>query len=156
MDRRSDPARRLPDSYGFFHELNSQFRDMDTLGHINNVVLAAYYEDARVHFFVRLWGSNRRNDTDPYVMVANSTIDFLGEAPHPRTYRIGVGISKIGTTSVVVSEALFVDGTCIGLADVTIVNMIGTRPAPISEERRAKLAGSMLPFSSVPGGAARP
>jgi acyl-CoA thioester hydrolase len=150
MDRRSQPARRVEASYPFVHTLRSQFRDLDPLGHVNNVVVAAYYEDARTHFLSKRWGGGRSPRSRPegyYVLVVNVNIDYLGEALHPREFRVACGISRIGTSSVVVSQALFSEGTCIGLADATVVTMKGDRPAPIPDERRSALAEVLVDFS---------
>jgi acyl-CoA thioester hydrolase len=147
MELRAEPERRLESSYPFIHDLNSQFRDMDPLGHVNNVVLAAYYEDARVHFLATRWGGGRRRADAPYALVASTTIDYLGEALHPRPYRIGVGVNRIGTSSVVISQALFQNNVCLGLCDATLVNMLNGRPTPLSDERRDALAVSFTTFT---------
>lgn len=148
MDRRSQPARRVEATYPFVHTLRSQFRDLDPLGHVNNVVVAAYYEDARTHFLSKRWGGGPRRPDGYYVLVANVNIDYLGEALHPREFRIACGVSRIGTSSVVVSQALFSEGTCIGLADATVVTMMQGRPTAIPDERRASLSEVLVNFET--------
>jgi acyl-CoA thioester hydrolase len=149
MDLRSQPERRIEAAYPFVHELNSQFRDMDPLGHVNNVVLAAYYEDARVHFLATRWGGGRRRTDAPYVLVANNNITYLGESLHPRSYRIGVGVSRIGTSSLTISQALFQNGECLGLCDATLVNMMNGRPCPLSDERRDAMVTAQVSFAAA-------
>jgi len=150
MSRRSQPERRLESSYPFIHTLHSQFRDLDPLGHVNNVVVASYYEDARAHFLSKRWGGGPRRADQTYVLVANVDIDYLGEALHPRPFRVGVGVSRVGTSSLTISKALFMDGECIGLADTTLVNMHGGAPAPITDERRALLNDVMTTWAAQP------
>jgi acyl-CoA thioester hydrolase len=148
MDRRSQPARRVEASYPFVHTLRSQFRDLDPLGHVNNVVVAAYYEDARTHFLSKHWGGGPRRPDGFYVLVANVNVDYLGEALHPREFRVACGVSRVGTSSVVVSQALFSEGVCIGLADATVVTMLQGRPVPLPDDRRAALTRSLVDFSA--------
>jgi acyl-CoA thioester hydrolase len=151
MDRRFQPERRLESSYPFIHELRSQFRDMDALAHVNNVVVAAYYEDARTHFLANRWGGGQRRPDAPYVLVANVDIDYLGIAHHPRAFRIGCGVSRIGTSSLTVSQALFQEGICIGLCESTLVQMLGSEPTPITDERRTALSEVMVSFAITVG-----
>jgi acyl-CoA thioesterase FadM len=115
MERRHQPTRRLESSYPFIHELRSQFRDLDPLRHVNNVVVAAYYEDARTHFLRHQLGRSGGTAEQKmswaggpfHFLIANVEIDYLGVAHHPRAFRIGVGVSRIGSASVTISQALF-------------------------------------------------
>jgi acyl-CoA thioesterase FadM len=57
-------------------------------------------------------------------------------------------VSRVGTSSVVVSQALFSEGVCIGLADATVVTMLQGRPVPLPDDRRAALTRSLVDFSA--------
>jgi acyl-CoA thioesterase FadM len=50
MAKSFDPALLEPERYAFSVEITARFADMDSNGQINNVALAAAFEDARVRF----------------------------------------------------------------------------------------------------------
>ncbi|MFI7587000.1 acyl-CoA thioesterase [Spongisporangium articulatum] len=156
-NRRSEPRRRRIDSYPFVHELRSQFRDMDVLGHVNNVVIGAWFEDARAHFLRHHLGGGNPDHRSRHRVVANVEIDYLDEVLHPRAYRIGAGVLRVGTTSVTVSLALFAAGVglgdgggemCHALCDATLVTVEGHTPVPVSDAERETLTALRTPFSS--------
>jgi acyl-CoA thioester hydrolase len=155
MERRHQPTRRLESSYPFTHELRSQFRDLDPLRHVNNVVVAAYYEDARTHFLRHQLGRSGGAAEQKmswaggpfHFLIANVEIDYLGVAHHPRAFRIGVGVSRIGSASVTISQALFQEGACIGLCDTTIVCMDADGVRALDDDQRAPLEAARAEFA---------
>lgn len=84
---------RLP----FEVELPVRYRDMDTLGHVNNAVYATYLEQARYQYFDHVLGV-------PYeereMVLANVDIDFLRPLTlSDRTVRIACGVVTLGESS---------------------------------------------------------
>jgi acyl-CoA thioester hydrolase len=131
----SDPA-----AYPFVHPVSSRFADVDSLGHINNVAIAVFYEDARVEFMRTVFGRNIFRQDDPRSMVlAELTIRYLAEATHPGRYLVGLGIARIGRTSMVHHGALFRGGTLLGTVRSVLVNVEDHRPAELTASMRACL-----------------
>ena len=46
-------------TYPYFRRVIARFSDMDVEGHLNNVALASFYEDARVSFLREIAGAPR-------------------------------------------------------------------------------------------------
>jgi alpha-methylacyl-CoA racemase len=130
-------------SYPFVHTVRARFADVDSLGHLNNVAIVAYYEDARVEFLREVVGAGQagamtRNDPW-YVVLAEQTIRYLAQAEYPGTYQVAMGVARLGTSSAVLLAGLFADGRCVGLARNVLVHMVGAGTAPIEGERRTQL-----------------
>ena len=121
-------------AYPFHHEVRSRWGDMDSLGHLNNVALARYYEDARVTFHETALGGGLR------IVLAEITIRYLAESHHPGTYTIGMGVARVGTSSVTHLSGLFRDGVRVGTCRSVIVHTGPDGAAPLPQEARAALA----------------
>ncbi len=76
-------------------ELAVAWGEMDALGHVNNVVYFRYFESARIAYFSRLGASF--SPAGP--IVASASCDFLAPLAYPDTLRVGVGVTRVGTTS---------------------------------------------------------
>lgn len=61
---------------------------------------------------------------------------LLAEAHWPATIKVGIGMGRIGRSSVVVSYALFLEGKCIGVCDMTLVLVGDGGPTPFPEGNR--------------------
>lgn len=140
-----DPARRHAAAYPFVREIPARFGDMDLQMHLNNVAIASYYEDARATMNMRLFGADLfARKRDFRFVVLESRIRYLHEAPYPGTYRVGVAVTRIGTSSCVYGMGLFIDDVCVGLCDTILVNMTDAGPTAIPDDRRARLAAHGL------------
>lgn len=108
-------------SAGFPHHIveRLRFSDTDRQGHINNAVFATLFESGRVAF---LYDADR--DLPPagtQFVIAQLTIRFLGEMRFPGDVIVASGVSRIGTSSVTLSQALFVGDVRTATADSAIV-----------------------------------
>lgn len=93
-------------------------RDLDELGHLNNVAICAFYEESR------LWFSDRAltqfvtdGNAPPILVIVRLMFDFFSEGFYPGSYDIGVGVSHIGTSSVTWSMAMFDGPRLLGGCD---------------------------------------
>ena len=127
-----EPFRLQRASYPFFRQVIARFSDMDTEGHLNNVALASFYEDARVSF---LRTATQGNHAYRFV-IAQISINYLAEAHYPGSYDVGLGISRFGTTSFGIGCGLFIGDTCIGTCDTTQVTIGASKPVPLPQGLR--------------------
>ncbi|MBL7501884.1 thioesterase family protein [Frankia sp. CNm7] len=138
-----DPLRRDLARYPWVHDIRARFADVDNLGHINNVTVVAYYEDARATFNNQLLGLWREagsaKDGPFHFVVAQSRVDYLAEAHYPANYQVGVGIGRIGRSSVNYLAGFFHEGRCLGLCDAVLVHRTAGTTTPIPPDRRAIL-----------------
>ncbi|MFC7195480.1 acyl-CoA thioesterase [Halosimplex aquaticum] len=49
----------------FEHEVDVRYRDLDTFGHVNNVVYGTYCEQARVAYIEEVLGSTTSTSSPP-------------------------------------------------------------------------------------------
>ncbi|WP_306118664.1 MULTISPECIES: thioesterase family protein [unclassified Roseitalea] len=121
-----------------------RFGDTDQQGHVNNAVFATLFESGRVAF---LYDPERgMPPSGCQFVIAEITIRFAGEMNYPGEVRVASGVSRLGRTSVGLSQALFLDGRCVAMADSAIV-LIDThtrRPAALPDNARAALSSLML------------
>ncbi|THJ26116.1 acyl-CoA thioesterase, partial [Candidatus Frankia alpina] len=110
MDPRRDPERLSLASYPLSHPVQARFSDLDGNGHLNNVALASFYEDARITLDWRIFTDGKPVPFENFTFVAaNISIHYLAEARYPATYVVGCGVGRIGTSSFVHSAGLFRD-----------------------------------------------
>ncbi len=141
---RHDPRRLSQDLYPLRRAVTPLFGDVDALGHVNNVSIARYFEQARVLVMEELT-SALGGPAFERAVLARIEIDYLAEVFYPHEVVISTGVLKVGTSSLVLGSALFQHGRCVALA--TSID-VGTKPeggaAPISDEVRAVLDKYLL------------
>jgi acyl-CoA thioester hydrolase len=159
MDLRRDPQRLSLASYPLSHSVTARLSDLNAGGHLHTVALASFYDDARDALQRRIFGAGGGAGTgagpasgqDGFALVvAQSSVHYLGEATYPGTYLVGVGVGRVGQTSFTHSAGLFLDGVCLGLCDTVVVHLVDGAPAVIPPPRRAQIED--LAFPSRPGG----
>lgn len=134
---RPDLRRAEPDRYPFRVELQTRWGDMDPQRHLNNVMVGRYYEEARIRFL----GEVAERAGEPFRgVVAAVAVDYLTDVTYPEPVDVAVGVVSTGRTSVRVLQAMFQRGTCVGLADVTVVRRGADGVEPLPEPWRQALA----------------
>jgi len=110
----------LAENYPVSVVMQTRFQDIDPNRHLNNVAFAAMFENARVRLnrTLRPWGDRPRNERS---MVAAVTINYLREGQYPDDVEVSSGVSKIGSSSYVIAQAMFQNGQCIATCDSIIV-----------------------------------
>lgn len=116
-------------NYPFSATVQTRFQDLDPLGHINNVAMAALFESGRVLFNRTLETRHERNPDDRW-LIANVDISYLREGHFPGDVTIASGVGKVGRSSWTILSACFQDGKCVATCDCTIVwtNQEGAKP----------------------------
>lgn len=134
-----DAARLSQETYPVFVTVPSRFRDLDTLGHINNVAIGSFYEEGRASLNRTVFPPQTRHAHGMRLLIADVHIAYLAEAHYPGDIEVGAGILRIGSSSYTIALALFQKGRCVGTCETVLVNTDGTKPAPIPDEGRAAL-----------------
>jgi acyl-CoA thioester hydrolase len=118
---------------------NVRFGDLDPNQHVNNAVYATYFETGRV----TLMKSPEFGLTPPglaWIMV-RLDIHFRAELHWPGKIELGLGVVKLGRTSVTFEQVVFSEGRCVASA-ISVGVMIDEatrRPTPLTDEVVAKL-----------------
>jgi acyl-CoA thioester hydrolase len=145
-----NPLRLELATYPHRTEITLRFADVDPQWHLNNVRIAEYYQEARLSFFRHLstdLGYERAPDSR--TLIAHQSIDYLSEVTYPGSIVVGLGVSRIGTSSCSLAMGLFKDGTCAGLSTTTLVHGRADGAAPIPPALRALLERFLLPAGSL-------
>lgn len=134
-----DPARLDPASYPYSTSVETRFQDLDPLGHINNVAMAALFENGRVRFNRdNLVERQKRSPGDRW-LIARVEINYLAEGHFPDPIEVASAIGTIGNRSWTILSAAWQSGRCVGLCDSTIVYQAKDGKAPIGDDFRAEL-----------------
>ena len=139
----SDPS--PPPHRAQFKELRvipTRWMDNDHYGHVNNVAYYSFFDTAVNGFLIDATGVDIR-DLPAIGVVAESGCRFLSGASFPDTIHAGLGVERVGTTSVVYRIALFrgdEDAACaIGRFVHVYVDRTTRRPAAIPDVIRTAL-----------------
>lgn len=138
---RPDPARLDPAHYPHRTTIQTRFQDLDVLGHINNVAMAALFENARVRFNRALdlagWSGHRW-------LVAQVEINYLAEAYFPDDVEVATGIGDVGNRSWQILSAAFQNGACVATCDVVIVMSASGGLTTLPDDFRTGLEASRV------------
>lgn len=85
------------ENFNFTTPVEIRFRDVDSLGHVNNAVFITYMETARIKYMLNLIGS--RYLSDLRMILAEVTCTYRSPAYWGETLEIGVRITEIGNKS---------------------------------------------------------
>ena len=125
-----------PATYPHTDTIQTRFQDLDPLGHINNVAMAALFESGRVRFNrmvgLATWAGHRW-------LVARVEINYIAEGHFPADMEIATGIGEIGTRSWHILSAAFQEGAVIATCDTVIVMSGAGGATALPEDFRAAL-----------------
>jgi len=130
---RLDSTPRLED-FPYRLSDNVRFADLDPNEHVNNAVYATYFETGRVTLMKdRSLGLIPEGLT--WIMV-RLDIHFRAELRWPGKIELGLGVTKLGRTSVTFDQVVFSEETCVASAQaVTVLIDERTRkPAPLTND----------------------
>jgi acyl-CoA thioester hydrolase len=126
-----------PTSYPVLLEHDARYSDLDPSRRIGRDALVRWFEDARVavertRFGADLTGRMR-------LLLASVRVDVLAPLRVTGGYRIGLGVTHVGTSSFAYSYGVFADDECVATGESVSVHASGGRPAPLPASVRAAL-----------------
>jgi len=140
-----DRPPRLAD-FPYRHADNIRFADLDPNQHVNNTAYATYFESARVSL-IRDPARGLMPPGTGWVLV-RLDIDFRAELHWPGRIEIGLGITRLGRTSVTFAQGVFsAEGACAASAVATtvLIDRASRKPAPLPKAVIDGLSGLLLP-----------
>ena len=145
MKKNIDPLFTNINNYPNQLEIQTQFGDMDVLGHINNVSLCRYYESARTRFHFDIFGEDFFRKTDiAKGLLIDVHVRFLAETHFPKPVVVATGIKKIGNSSLTIAHGLFQDQRFSGYCEATMVMADQGKTVVITDEDRTKMQQLMM------------
>jgi len=137
-----DPALLDFSRYPFHHVVTTRYADVDSNQHINNVALAAAFEDARFRFDVAQGFAATMIDLR--MVIAANYIDYIDEAHYPEPLDLYVGTLDIGRTSWQLACLALQNGRPCAFSRATMVSTSNGKPAPLPDQCRILLDGARL------------
>jgi acyl-CoA thioester hydrolase len=134
----STQLRLEPSSYPVLIEHAARYSDLDPSRRIGRDALVRWFEDARVaverDVFGAALGARMR------LLLASIRVDVIAPLPISSTgYRIGLGVTHIGTSSFAYSYGVFVADQCVATGESVSVHADAGGPAPLPEAVRTAL-----------------
>ena len=126
-----------PSRFAFVHDITTRFADLDPNGHINNVAMAAVFEDGRVRF---IQGAGFREALGALrFMVVSVGIDYLAQAHFPGPLTCHTAALSVGTSSWTIQQLVLQSGAPVATARTTVVCTDGLRPVALPDPLRTLL-----------------
>jgi acyl-CoA thioester hydrolase len=113
---------------------NVRFADLDPNQHVNNAVYASYFETGRVTLMKdRSYGL--KPEGLAWIMV-RLDIHFRAELRWPGTIEMGLGVARLGRTSVTFDQVVFSEGRCVASAQSVnvLIDEVSRKPTPLTAE----------------------
>ncbi|NHN59793.1 thioesterase family protein [Halorussus rarus] len=122
----------------FTHDVEVQFRDLDTRAHVNHVVYAAYFERAKERLFEEVLGVPL---SEAPTVVRSLEVDYVAPIGPDRTVTAALGPIETGETSLTIEYELR-DGDDVAATGRTVSVYLGEdgRPASLPTAWREALA----------------
>lgn len=124
-------------------ELPVFWGDMDSLGHVNNIIYFRWYESSRIDYFAKvgLWSGESAATCGP--ILAAARCDFRRQVNFPETVRIGGRIERMGKSSLDMHHRVVTLGdgqiAAEGVSTVVYFDYAAGRSLPIPPELRGKI-----------------
>jgi acyl-CoA thioester hydrolase len=139
-----EPFRLERASYPVSVIVPARFRDLDTLGHLNNVALGSFYEEGRAQLNRAAFPLEMRHESGLRMLIADVHIAYLAEAHYPGDIEVAAGVGHIGRSSYTIALALFQNGACVGTCETVLVVTDDNGALEIPPAQRAALDGLRL------------
>jgi acyl-CoA thioester hydrolase len=123
----------------YSQQIQPRFNDTDALGHINNTVLAVWFEGARDPLF-RVFTPDL-NPTDWRLILAKFSVEFHAELFYGQPVEIRTWVSRVGNSSFDVSQQAWQqDKLCAsGVAVMVHYDFVGKSSVPLDAQQQANL-----------------
>ncbi|BCQ28643.1 acyl-CoA thioesterase [Caballeronia sp. EK] len=132
----------LPNAFRFWTEEKLRNADTDQFRHVNNAVIATFFEAARMEIFSPPQIRSLMDGAN--LAVVRLLIEFRTELHFPGHVGVGSAVIEVGNTSFRVRQSMFDDHdeTLCATAEAVCVLVHGEtgRPHPIAPELRAYLS----------------
>lgn len=105
--------------YKFWNTDKLRLTDVDHQHHVNNAVFAVLYTSVRADFLAA-YVRPLVDKSDMFAMV-KITIEYLAEMHYPGQVEVGIVIKRLGSSSIIFSQAMYKDGVCCSVAEAVMV-----------------------------------
>ncbi|QSQ31834.1 thioesterase family protein [Xanthomonas translucens pv. translucens] len=120
--------------------ISVRWRDMDSMGHVNNAKYISYLEEARVRWLLQVEGFSMRNRIAPVVAATN--VNYRRPIVWPNDIVVELFVERMGSSSITVGHRIVdqTDDSVLHSDGNVVVVWIDTetgKSAPLPDEIRA-------------------
>lgn len=135
------------EAYAHFERVETRWGDNDMYGHVNNVAYYAFF-DTVVNRWLIENGLLVPQASNHVFLVAETGCAYASEISFPASLQIGIGITRLGSSSVHYQLGVFEAGCSEAAAQGRFVHVLvekaSRRPVPIAGELRSRLESLLL------------
>ena len=128
--------------FDYWSVINTRWRDMDALGHLNHAIYLEYMETARVDVYTQLGFSGIRKDMDESTILGSMDVHYLSQVKHPASLDVGHRICRVGSKSFDFLAAIFIENeenpVCSALFKMVAFNYDLDKAIPVPDLIRQK------------------
>lgn len=121
----------------FTTDIDVRFRDIDTMGHVNNALYATYLEEARADYYREVLGVSL---PDVDTVLVRLEVDFQAPIDHEDSVAVVLQIPELGESSIPMEYEVRTDGDLAATAKTVQVTWNrekgSSRPIPDDWRRR--------------------
>ncbi|MFP6581742.1 MAG: thioesterase family protein [Candidatus Hydrogenedentota bacterium] len=120
--------------------IDTRWRDLDQLNHVNSAMYLTYFEIARMDYFgsVGLHELKKPGVVGP--AVVSQTCNYRQQLFHPNTLDVGIRCSRIGYKSFTIEYEIYLQDTdtliCDGSTVMTWVDYVNAKAIPVPDALR--------------------
>jgi len=133
-------------TFSRFVPLTPRWNDIDVFGHVNNAEFYAWFDSAVLAYLNSIEDIGTR--TDIAVLVVESCAQFHTEVLFSDTVEIGLGVERVGTSSVRYRLGVFCNDQSQSAVDGAFthvfVNHSTRRPVPVPDQFRSQFLALTL------------
>lgn len=124
--------------FDYWISIDTRWRDMDALGHLNHAAYLTYMESARVDVYIQLGYSGIRKEMDESTILGSMDVHYLAQVKHPASLDVGHRICRVGTKSFDFISAVFHEEkpVCSALFKLVAFNYKLNKAIPVPEKIR--------------------
>lgn len=138
-----DPRALRRADFPVLRDVPTRWADVDIYGHVNNVVHYAMFDTVVNGWLIEATGADIRQG-EAVGMVAETGCRYLAELDFPAAITAGLGLERLGNSSVSYRLALFgadESPAAVGRFVHVYVDRTTRRPVPVPDSIRAALGG---------------
>ena len=137
----STQLRLEPSSFPVLIEHAARYSDLDPSRRIGRDALVRWFEDARVAVELDAFGADltSRMRSQIRLLLASVRVDVLAPLRVAGQYRIGLGVTRVGTSSFTYAYGVFAGDECVATGESVSVHVTEDGAAPLPDAVRAAL-----------------
>ncbi|WP_246985664.1 acyl-CoA thioesterase [Halorientalis marina] len=125
----------MPETYT--HDIEVQFRDLDTRSHVNHVVYASYFEQAKGRLFDEVLGISL---AEAPTVVRTLEVDYRAPIDPDRTVTVALTAIDVGGSSFTIEYEIADGDSVVATGRTVSVHLGDDGPEPLPEDWREALS----------------